>query len=211
MNRDHYDAYWRGDSPPPVSDPTSAERKRRLARVLSRLPAGGGRVLDLGCGNGDFAKFMRSLGLTSIGVDVSRVAVESAKDRDPEGHYLELSDDGSIPLEDASVDAVWSGEVLEHVFDVRAHLAQVGRVLRPGGLYVLSTPFHGRVKDVLISLFRFSRHFDPFSGHIRFFDRTSLRSCLEGAGLNPISWSGVGRFWPVYRSWFVVAAKAAPS
>ena len=118
-----------------------------------------------------------------------------------------LNDDLTIPAEVAEFDAVWSTEVIEHVFDVHLHLREVHRVLRDGGLYVLTTPFHGRLKNILVSLLKFDRHFDPEGGHIRFFDRAGLNRCLLRAGLRPLAWRGIGRVWPLYRTWFVVARK----
>jgi len=89
-------------------------------------------------------------------------------------------------------------------------LAEINRVLRPGGLYLLTTPYHGVLKNILISLMKFDRHFDPEVSHIRFFDKRGLARCLGRAGFEPVSWSGIGRIWGLYCTWFVVCEKQSP-
>jgi 2-polyprenyl-6-hydroxyphenyl methylase/3-demethylubiquinone-9 3-methyltransferase len=71
---------------------------------------------------------------------------------------------------------------LEHLFDVGAALTEINRVLRPGGKFVLTTPYHGLVKNLIVRVLAFERHYDPCGSHIRFFTRRSLKLCLEKAG-----------------------------
>ncbi len=121
--------------------------------------------------------------------------------------FRTLNEDGSIPEADNSFAAVWCTEVIEHVLDVRAFLDQINRVLRPNGLLILTTPYHGILKNLLIVLLKFDKHFDPEGSHIRYFDRKGLQRCLNNSGFYPISWAGIGRFWKMYRTWFVVSRK----
>jgi len=116
--------------------------------------------------------------------------------------------EGRIPAEDGIFDTVWSSEVIEHIFDVPRFLSEVNRVLKPGGLLVLTTPYHGKIKNILISMIKFDKHFNPEGEHIRFFDKTGLERCLKKAGFQPISWSGIGRVPGLYRTWFIVAQKS---
>jgi len=121
--------------------------------------------------------------------------------------YKVLNPDGSIPVENAFFDAVWSTEVIEHILDVHAFLMEINRVLKPNGLLVLTTPYHGYLKNLLITFMKFDRHFDPEGSHIRFFDRKGLEKSLNNSSFVPILWSGIGRFWKIYRTWFVVSTK----
>ena len=207
MTKAYYDDYWRDETASPDFDPTTDERKRRLAAAVRGL--GGGAALDLGCGRGSFTEFLGSLGFDAYGVDISETAVRKAQDQFTQRQFSPLGPDGTIPFEDSRFDVVWSSEVIEHIFDVPAHLAEIHRVLRPGGFYILTTPYHGVLKDILVSVLKFDTHFDPLGPHIRFFDRRGLGRCLRGAGFIPRSWGGIGRVPWLWRTWFVVCEKEA--
>ena len=59
-------------------------------------------------------------------------------------------------------------------------LKELNRVLKPGGVLILTTPYHGLIKNLLLVLFNFDRHFNDLNGgHIRFFTVRSLTNLLE--------------------------------
>jgi SAM-dependent methyltransferase len=106
----------------------------------------GGSVLDLGCGAGDSVEQFRSLNpdVKWLGVDLEaspEVATRTRTDAE-----FRTFDGRSIPADDASVDVVYCKQVLEHVAEPRALIADVARVLRPGGWLMGSTsqlePYH---------------------------------------------------------------------
>jgi SAM-dependent methyltransferase len=98
-------------------------------------------VLDLGCNNG-YGTAVISRGCARVaGLDVSPKAIEAAKQRFGDlGIDFRLFDGGRIPFEDASIDVVASFEVIEHIDDTTPYLAEIRRVLRPGGVALLTTP-----------------------------------------------------------------------
>lgn len=202
----YYERYWQQETDVPAGDPTTAVRHTRLISTLRRLSAGS-RVLDLGCGHGWFTNAMAVRGYEACGVDMSRSAIDAARQRYPGIRFETLGPQGQIPAESETFDAVWSSEVIEHVFDVHAHLAEINRVLKTGGLYILTTPYHGMLKNLLIATVKFDRHFDPEVSHIRFFDKASLTRCLGRASFRPVRWDGIGRMPGLYRTWFVVSQK----
>jgi SAM-dependent methyltransferase len=108
--------------------------------------AGGGSVLDLGCGAGDSAEQFRNVNpaVRWVGVDVES-SPEVAARRRTDASFV-VFDGVSLPFDDASFDAVYCKQVLEHVRAPAPLLASVARVLRPGGLFAGSTshlePFH---------------------------------------------------------------------
>lgn len=206
--KSYYESYWDRDSDVSDADPTTPERRRRLLDVLAREVPEGSRVLDLGCGAGKFAAWMNEAGYQAMGVDVSGRAVEKARRDHPEVRYEVLEADGRIPCEDETLSAVWSSEVIEHILPVDQYLSEVRRVLRPGGLFVLTTPYHGLIKNLGIVLLGFSKHFKPEGSHIRFFDRAGLSRVLIRAGFEPVSFAGIGRAPFLWRTWFVVARKS---
>ncbi len=205
MTKSFYNEYWQDETAIPDFDPTTLERKRRLAAAVQGMTAG--RALDLGCGRGQFTEFLRSLGWDACGVDISENAIDKAREAYPDRSFQPLGPDGAIPFEDSHFDVIWSTEVIEHVFDVGAHLKEIHRVLRGGGVYILTTPYHGVLKNVLLALTKFDSHFDPTGPHIRFFDKRGLNRCLLEAGFLPRSLGGIGRLPWLWRTWFVVAEK----
>lgn len=119
---------------------------RRRHRLVSRLsPQRGGRLLDFGCGNGAQTRlfvpdFDSVLGLDIAGAPVQALLDWAAVTGNAERVRVQLYDGRRLPLADASLDAAISFEVLEHVEDEMLALAELARVLRPGGVLSISVP-----------------------------------------------------------------------
>jgi SAM-dependent methyltransferase len=173
--RAHYEDFW-ADAP---ADPEPWQWERRRALLLGEVRPGE-RVLDLGCGAGRFVAALREAGVDVVGVELAGAALERARANAPG------TDDGSLPLEHASIDLVWCSEVLEHVPDTAHLLLEVRRVLRPGGRLLVTVPDHRRLRTALIALTRFEAHFDPLGQHVRFYTRRSLAATLEHAGFEDV-------------------------
>jgi ubiquinone/menaquinone biosynthesis C-methylase UbiE len=159
--------------------------EQRREWLLARVPRGA-RVLDVGCGAGEFAYALREAGAVPIGVDVAREPLRRAAQRDPALDLRLWAPGAPLPLDDASVDIAWAGEVLEHVVDLAPWLSEVRRVVRPGGELLLSTPHHGpgRLIALALSRRRFAEHFEPRGDHVRFFSPATLRGLLEDLGFD---------------------------
>lgn len=114
----------------------------RWTRAIASLPFSEGRVLDLGCAFGFATRLLKRNGYDAVGADASAAYIASAKRADPRGTYL-LADAGRVPLPDASFDGAIFLDVMEHVPDERAALAECARLLKPGGTLVLSVPHRG--------------------------------------------------------------------
>lgn len=203
-----YDRYWQR---PAEMDSAlgleAAPREALLRAVLTGLPAGS-PVLDAGCGPGDYCAVIAGMGLRAVGVDISAAVVAHARRRHPGVSFHAAALERGLPFADGSFAAAWCSEVLEHLFDVHAALAELNRVLRPGGLLVLTTPYHGLVKNLIIAVRGFDAHYHPYLSHIRFFSRRTLGECLGRAGFAPARWGGIGRAWPVWKSQTAVCRKA---
>lgn len=101
-----------------------------------------GRVLDVGCGTGQVVARLSAQGYDAWGVEVSETSVQKARSR---GLQCLWYDGSRLPFDDASFDAVGAFNVLEHVETPEAFIADLLRVLRPGGKLVLSSPNFYRV------------------------------------------------------------------
>jgi len=122
-------------------------RRARLVRPLfpAEFPAEGGHLVDFGCGNGAQTLFFAGDFARVTGVDVSEIYLEDFRReiviRGLEGRIKTVATDGGpIPLPDGAADVVTSFTVLEHVPDEQAALAEMRRVLRPGGKLIITVP-----------------------------------------------------------------------
>ena len=106
------------------------------AALVPRAARPGAVLVDLGCGGGLMAPHVARLGYRHIGVDLTDSALRLAATH---GITAIRADVRHVPLADACADVVTAGEILEHVPDMAAAVAQACRLLRPGGLLVVDT------------------------------------------------------------------------
>jgi SAM-dependent methyltransferase len=159
----------------------------RLAFLLERAAASGSpggtppRVLDVGCGEGQFAAALAHAGFIVVAADVAEEPLRRARLSHPDLDLLVLPEEGTWPLADAGFDVVWAGETIEHVADTAGWLSEVRRVLRSGGSLLISTPAHTRLSVLRLALSHraFDAHFDPRSDHLRFYTARILERLLE--------------------------------
>jgi 2-polyprenyl-6-hydroxyphenyl methylase/3-demethylubiquinone-9 3-methyltransferase len=104
---------------------------------LVPLPSRDGAVLvDVACGGGLMAPYVACLGYHHVGLDLSASALRAAATHDVRAVRADAT---ALPFPDACADVVVAGEVLEHVADLPAVVAEVCRVLAPEGVLVLDT------------------------------------------------------------------------
>jgi len=116
-------------------DPNRANEEMRLRQVLAHCQSG--RLLDVGCATGGFLEVARENGFDVVGVEVSGAAAECARRQ----YGLEVleGDLSSASLPSKSVDVVTMWDVIEHLPDPGRVLLEAARVLRPGGVLLLTT------------------------------------------------------------------------
>jgi 2-polyprenyl-3-methyl-5-hydroxy-6-metoxy-1,4-benzoquinol methylase len=180
-----------------------------LAERLGRRRA---RVIDLGCGNGHVTGRLAALGYDAMGLDVSEDGIRVAREAHPDLRFEVASvyDEGFEATLGGPVDAVVALEVVEHLFYPKRLFEQSRRVLRDGGLLVVSTPYHGYWKNLALSLVDgWDRHFsvDWDGGHIKFFSARSLGRMAEAAGFRRLEFTGVGRLPYLWKSLILVAER----
>ena len=176
--------------------PFDLTRASRLRQLLARRPRG--RVLDVGCYDGQFTRQVLDHECV-VGLDVSEAALRSAARREVRAVRGQV--EARLPFRDASFATVLAAEVLEHVFDTQAVIAELCRVLEPHGWLVITTPnlvaLSGRVQ-LLLGRSPHNVEFDASpgtSGHIRYFTFETLELLLHRAGLSPLGrWTNVAHF-----------------
>lgn len=164
--------------------------------ILADHFRGRGRVFDLGCGNGSFARRLQALGHDVSGVDPSEEGIARAREADPAttlergSAYDALSEKfGTFPM-------VVSLEVVEHLYFPRLFARCVHDLLEPGGKAIISTPYHGYWKNLALALSgKMDAHFTALwdHGHIKFWSETTLTELFREQGLDLESVHRVGR------------------
>jgi SAM-dependent methyltransferase len=189
---------------PLSSGPDRARRQARMLASVLRGVAGPAVIIDLGCGDGaalaaaarhnpahrfagidwsdDAARLARALGLTVLRADVAA---------------------GALPVADGVADVVIMSELIEHLVDPDGAVAEVRRVLRPGGSLLLSTPNlaawynRGLLAAGIQPVFSevslrgvFGRPGRVVAGHLRLFTRRALTEFLTASGFRCVTVAG---------------------
>lgn len=163
--------------------------------ILERLspPAPEEVIVDLGCSTGYLLRDLRRVRPRAqlIGVDLIVSGLQTAHRQVPDARLLQ-ADVCALPLDDASVDVAVSANLLEHVPDDEAALAELHRVLVPGAQAVLVVPTAPGTYD----------YYDRFLGHVRRYARGELAAKAGSAGLEVIEDAHLGSilfgpFWLV--------------
>jgi 2-polyprenyl-3-methyl-5-hydroxy-6-metoxy-1,4-benzoquinol methylase len=159
-------------------------------RHLPMLPDHGGRLLDVGFGNGAFLKLAAEIGWSAEGIDFDPAAVEAAKSR---GLNVRCAGVEELVDEPGSYDVITLSHVIEHVYDPPALLRAIYRLLRPGGLLWLETPNLDSLGHA-----RFGRNWRGLEPprHLTLFCVDSLKSALTQAGFTRLRqyWRGLSVF-----------------
>jgi len=150
-------------------------------------------VLDCACGVGYGSDILRRSAGAVIGVDVSDKAIAYAKEKyRAENLAFIASDARSLPFDDASFDTVMSIETVEHFPDADKFIAEIHRVLRPGGLLFMTTP-NGEQHPIL--------HDGHHHKHYRKKELSRLirkkfqHFVIVSNGMNGICWRVIARKW----------------
>ncbi len=131
----------------------------------------GQQVLDLGCGTGYGTAFIATGNSSQvIGIDISQQALISIKSQEPGATFV-TGDSVRLPLPAGVFDLVISFQVIEHIENEIGYLAEVRRILSPGGRFIVSTP------NKKLRLLPFQPPFNPY--HVREYDARSLKKALD--------------------------------
>lgn len=169
------------------------------------------RVFDLGCGNGSVCANLRELGYDITGVDPSVEGIARARAAHPDLNVHVGSAYEPLASTYGQFPAVVSLEVVEHVYSPRLYAATLFDLVEPGGLAIVSTPYHGYWKNLALAVSgRMDAHFTALwdHGHIKFWSMKTLAALLAEAGFGVPEWFRVGRIGPLAHS--MVAAVRKP-
>lgn len=155
------------------------------------------KVLDLGCGNGSLSHWLAQQGYEVVGVESSISGIAWARQQFPNCHFIQASI-YDLPYAELgnSFDVVLSAEVIEHLLYPRELVRAAKQCLKPDGRLILTTPYHGYFKNLLLALMgKLDQHLNPLwdGGHIKFFSVATLQKLLISEGYHDLQFSFAGR------------------
>lgn len=133
-------------------------------------------ILDIGCGTGMMLEDLEKIG-DATGLDFSMVALEYCRKRGIRN--VGRADVRHLPVKDNSVDVITALDLIEHIEDDHGLMREFQRVLKPGGIAIMSVPAHKSL---------WSGH-DVALHHFRRYEKPEFRQLVEEAGLRPRKYS----------------------
>ena len=167
-------------------------------------------VLDVGTGNGSMLPVWLHQGWRVSAMEPDTDGFDIAKSVDGvDLRQLGVGDD--LPSEwKNAFDVVISLEVVEHLFNPHELVQTALEVLKPGGHAVISTPYHGYLKNLALAFVdKWDFHHDPerVGGHIKFWSKRTLCSLFQSSSFRVVEFHGAGRLPYLWKSMVIVFEK----
>jgi 2-polyprenyl-3-methyl-5-hydroxy-6-metoxy-1,4-benzoquinol methylase len=156
------------------SGATEHSERRLREYIASHVPSSTSTLLDVGCGSAWVAKTLLPKGKTIYSLDASATNPTKALARYPsDKHFGVAADAFALPFADNSFDCIIAAEIIEHVSDPEKFVHELHRVVKPGGVLIISTPY----KEVLkYALCIHCNQKTPLNSHLHSFTETKLLS-----------------------------------
>jgi len=168
-------------------------------------------IIDIGCGNGFLAHKLAEMGHNVVGIDIAEDGIKIASRSYPDIKFLVRSGyDNLDNLLNDSPNLIVSSEVIEHLYYPQKFLKNIHGSLAKGGHLILTTPYHGYMKNLAISIFdKWDKHHDSEEegAHIKFFSERTMKSILTKNGFHDIEYKNSGRIPYLWRSMVCRAQK----
>lgn len=177
---------------------------KTLQKILNKLKYKN-KLLDIGCGNGSLTKVLSKNFKSTFAIDTSKSAIYFAKKNNLKKVTFKV---GTLQLHNkkftrSTFDTITAIEVIEHVYSPDQFLKDIKRIMNNKTNLIISTPFHGYFKNLLISILgKFDDHFNPLweHGHIKFWSINTFMQLLSRNGFEIKEIYFSGRFYPFSKS-----------
>lgn len=182
---------------------------KSLNKILEKEVKYKDTLLDVGCGNGYLTKKLSKNFSKTIAIDNSESAIEQAKKDYTGSINFIFSDLNNLNFTD-KVNCITLIEVIEHLYSPDSLLKEINKFCDNNTKIIISTPFHGFIKNLLIMLSdKFDDHFSPLweHGHIKFFSKKTLVQICERNNFKVENIYYSGRFYPISKSMIIVLSK----
>jgi len=169
-------------------------------------------ILDIGCGNGFVARSLIERGFNVYGIDASKEGIAYASSFYKDRFFVQDINSMALPASiiDLKFDTIISTEVIEHLYAPRDFVHFCKNILEKnnGGELILSTPYHGYFKNLVLALFnKTDNHYTALwdGGHIKFWSKKTLTRLIEEQEFKVIKFKGSGRIPYLWKSMFIKA------
>ena len=173
---------------------------KSIENTLKNLNTSNIELLDIGCGNGVLTSKISKFFKHTTGIDLSGTGIELAqKMKNERLTFKNMSIEDMIESK-KKFKFITSFEVIEHQYLPDDFLNKINKILEDDGILLLSTPYNGYIKNLIISLLgKNDWHYNPLwrHGHIKFFSVKTLRNILEKCNFKIIKKQFSGRFYPI--------------
>lgn len=163
------------------------EISERDIRFIAREQPGARRILDIGCGAGEFVEMCRARVGDALGIDPSPASIRLCRTR---RLPVLLADGSALPFASGCMEVIRAKNILEHILDLRPFVQEISRVLEPAGLLLIQMPTQYSI------LYPVNNFYNDYT-HIRPLTRPGLRRLLTDVGLETLFIRGytAGRNW----------------
>ena len=202
---DYYNKYWKDKAKDELEDFTY--KWPTISKIIPR--SNNLKILDYGCGTGKTFQELVKINPDAkyYGIDISDHAIRIISKKFPTYKYFVVQEEEKVPLKSGSIDLITCFDVIEHVYNTEWLLQEFQRLIKPKGKLILTTPYYGLIKNIIISVVAFDKVFDPFGPHIRFFTERTLTKGLDKYGFRIIKRGYFGRFYPVSNGFYVISQR----
>jgi ubiquinone/menaquinone biosynthesis C-methylase UbiE len=161
-----------------IDENTLSLMKYRFSTMIKMISGKKLTILDIGAGDGDIILTLASQGHTCIAMDISDVRLKKYEESARKLNVKQIigNVEERIPLDNASLDVVLCGEVIEHVPNNDKALSEISRVLKEGGQFIISVPYCETLK--IAKCPDCGKTFE-LNGHLHTYDEKSLRQLLR--------------------------------
>jgi 2-polyprenyl-3-methyl-5-hydroxy-6-metoxy-1,4-benzoquinol methylase len=158
------------------------EINRLHQTILAQIPQGNVWTLDVGCGGAWLSQNLVEKKQNVISMDISDINPIKAIKKNPSAyHHALVADVFDLPFTYDSIDCIVASEIIEHVPDPKRFLAELFKVLKPGGKLIVTTPYNELIRT---SLCIHCNRLTPHNAHLHSFTEKSIQKYVPKGAKN---------------------------